>query len=64
MAPTNGLLYVLPKKDPPQRGPLFAEECTNKGPPKNVLPLRALCKEPPKKASDGALHKGPLMPEP
>ena len=59
-----GPLYVLPIKGPPQRGRLFAEECTNKGPSKNVLPIRALCKGPPKGASSGALHKGPLMPEP
>ena len=24
-------LYVLPIKRPPQKGPLFAQECTNKG---------------------------------
>ena len=56
-----GPLYVLPIKGPPQRGPLFAEECSNKGPSKNVLPIRTLCKGPPKGISNGALCKGPLM---
>ena len=60
--PQMGPLYVLPIKGPPQRGPLFLRECTKKGPSKSVFPIWALYKGPPKGASNGALHKGPLMP--
>ena len=63
-APKMGSLYVLPIKGSLQMGLLFTEECTNKGLSKNVLPIRAISKGPPKGVSNGALHKGPLMPEP
>ena len=42
--PQTSPRYVLPIKSPPQRGPFFVQECTNKGPSKDVLQIRFHCK--------------------